>query len=151
MKYRLAVKIMPVIVVVAIMAATPYFINRGTGGQSDSGQTVMPDVRSTFQTRQTYYKWQDDTGQWHMGDEVPEGVAAIAVEIDTAANILQPLKTATEKPQQEVPAPSETVPQAPGVAPLTVNPADIPGLLDDTQKVKALLENRTQQLQRSTE
>ncbi|MAK91219.1 MAG: hypothetical protein CMI08_08785 [Oceanospirillaceae bacterium] len=143
MKYRLALKLLPLFVVLAIMVATPYVMKGGFS--MDSVPEIIPDVLSTTQTRQTYYKWQDASGQWHMGDEVPEGVNAVPVEIDTAANILKSVGLPEPAEQSKPEVAAEEPAPIPGV-PMTVNPADIPKLLQDTDKLKAMMEQRNKQI-----
>ena len=98
-----------------------------------------PELLSTEQTRQTYYKWQDSKGVWHFGDEVPEGVVAQAVGVDTAANVIQSVKVAAREETTEKKRQKEPEVNAPGL-PMTVNPADIPKLLDDAKGVQALVD-----------
>jgi len=143
MKSKIAVV---VIILVAALAA-PYFIKGPDGKPLLSLHNETDAQQSTEQTRQTFYKWQDDQGQWHFADEVPAGVNAVAVEVDTAANVLQsvtlPAEVAAEKPQPEAPAEVS----APSVLPMTVDPAAIPKLIDDAKNIQTLLDERSRKQQ----
>ncbi len=134
-------KIAFMLFILGLAVAAPYFIN-GPDGKSLMSLDDKQELLSTEDTRQTYYKWQDKNGVWHFGDEVLEGVTAQAVDIDTAANIIQSVRlpqmdgedgSADKKQTQEPAAP------LPGL-PMTVNPADIPKLLDDAKGVQALVD-----------
>lgn len=105
-----------------------------------------PGTVSTETTRQTFYKWQDASGRWHMGDTVPDGVNAIAVDVDTAANILQGIKTPAAEDKEADPgilAPAQPLPGFP----MTVNPADVPKLIEQAKAVDGLMQQRQQQLE----
>ena len=94
-----------------------------------------PGTVSTEQTRQTFRKWQDANGQWHLGDEVPEGVQATDIHVDTAANIIQSVPV----PGREVVNESTADREQPGVLsgiPALLNPAEIPALIEQTQKAQ---------------
>lgn len=139
-------KIAFMLFILGLAVAAPYFI-KGPDGKPLMSFDDKQELLSTEDTRQTYYKWQDKDGVWHFGDEVPEGVTAQAVDIDTAANVIQSVKLpdkdgeadSGKKPQQEPAAPQ------PGL-PMTVNPADIPKLLDDAKGVQALVDQHKKEI-----
>lgn len=145
MKVKILLKILPLLIVVAIVSLTPYFMQR-MGGFGNSGDYSAPEpVISSEETRQTYYKWKDENGRWHMGDEVPEGAEVTAVEIDTAANIIQSIKTPAKaaEEKEEVEQPSAVMP---GI-PMTVNPKDVGKLIDDAKNIQTLLDERNQRME----
>lgn len=43
----------------------------------------------------TVYRWQDEQGQWHYGEQPPEGVAYEERTLDTDANLIQALPPAS--------------------------------------------------------
>jgi hypothetical protein len=139
-------KIAFMLFILGLAVAAPYFI-KGPDGKPLMSFDDKQELLSTEDTRQTYYKWQDKDGVWHFGDEVPEGITAQAVDIDTAANVIQSVKLpdkdseadSGKKPQQEPAAP------LPGL-PMTVNPADIPKLLDDAKGVQALVDQHKKEI-----
>lgn len=124
--------------VLGVAFATPYVMKRIQSG--DSGVSLSPYTPpvSSAQTRQTFYKWQDANGQWHFGNEAPEGVEAIPVNIDTAANILAPVATQEEKPTDaQLISPEPAIPDSP-----VVMPSQALELIDQAKQVKSMLESR---------
>jgi len=147
MKLKLIFRILPFIIILGAVLAMPYYLNYRSGG---SDNTAIQQL-SSEETRQTFYKWQDESGGWHMADEAPEGVNAIPVSVDTAANIIQSVKVtkpSTTAPQSDrkEDEPAEVSSPVPGL-PMTVNPADIPKLIDDAKNVKQMLEERNKNLE----
>jgi hypothetical protein len=121
----------------------PYLMSRYLNMGGD-GTPVMRDVISTEQTRQTFYKWQDDNGQWHFGDEPPEGVQAKAVSVDTAANILQPVAMAKKEPEKD--KEEELKPEKTTPLPMTVDPEGVKDMMDKAKDVQNLMNDRNEQL-----
>lgn len=121
------------------------------------GRPSFPELKrdlgteSTVKTRQTYYKWQDNEGNWHFGEQPPRDATLHEVKIDTAANIVQSVPTRQDKTPATKAAPqlsnTNTEVQAGIGLPLTVNPADIGKMVQDAHQVKALLHERNAQLQ----
>lgn len=130
----------------AVAVATPYLMRTYSGGSVPGVYSAPADVVSDNSSRQTFYKWQDASGQWHFGDDVPDGVNAVPVNVDTAANILAPVgqpKTentdagmTTISPQTEL-----TSPTLPVITPERASEA-----LKQAEQIKALMEQRTQYL-----
>ena len=123
--------------VLGVAIGTPYIMKKVNSGSS-SGLSAYTPPASTEQTRQTFYKWQDDTGQWHFGNEAPEGVTSKEVNIDTAANILAPVATKKEDTSDnELITPEPRVPDSP-----IVMPGQALELIDQAKQVKSILESR---------
>lgn len=100
--------------------------------------------QSTSSTRQSVLKWQDANGNWHFGDEAPEGVVVQTVEVDTAANILAPVAL----PQPEAEA-KQKAPTAPDIGGLPIaTPAKAIEALEQAKQVKAMMEQRNETLER---
>jgi len=132
---------------VAIMAATPYLMkNFGAIGGSEGISQIYSEAKnaeSTSSTRQTFFKWQDASGQWHFGDEVPEGVTGVPVNVDTAANILAPVST--PKPaQSQSNGLSSMNTSSPGLPVITPSKAE--EALRKAEELKTMMEQRTQYL-----
>ena len=144
MKVKIALMAVTLAVVLAVAVIAPYFI-KGPDGKP----LMSADKTLSYQgSRQTFYKWQDDKGMWHFSDEVPDGVQALPVEVDTAANIVQsvPVEKKAEEdaePAAEVAADQVSVPAG---FPMTVDPAAIPQLIKDAQNVQSLVDKRSQQI-----
>ena len=143
MKMKSKVRLGFMVLTIAAALMGPYLRSRYLN--SGNNQTYVPiNVISTDETRQTYYKWQDDNGQWHFGDEPPEGVTLHEVNIDTAANILQPVAVAkkdVEKPESKAAVPQKTLP-----LPMTVDPESVKDMMDKAENVQNLMNERNQQL-----
>ncbi len=123
--------------ILAVAIGTPYIMKKVNSGSS-SGLAAYTPPASTAQTRQTFYKWQDANGQWHFGSEVPEGVTAKEVNIDTAANILAPVATKKEEaPENELITPEPQIPDS-----SIVMPGQALELIDQAKQVKSMLESR---------
>lgn len=137
-------KIVYLSVFLLVMAMLPVLLMKRTGSLWPESQPD-PGVVSTEQTRQVFHKWQDKHGQWHFGEEVPEGVTAVAVEIDTAANVIQSVRAPSSAAVQEKKTRTEPAAAIPGL-PMTVNPADIPKLMDDARDIEQLLNQRQQSI-----
>jgi hypothetical protein len=124
--------------VLGVAFATPYVMKRIQSGDSGVSLSQYTPPASSTQTRQTFYKWQDANGQWHFGNEAPEGVEAIPVNIDTAANILAPVATQEEKPtDSQLISPEPAIPDSP-----VVMPSQALELIDQAKQVKSMLESR---------
>ncbi|ASP37798.1 hypothetical protein CHH28_03520 [Bacterioplanes sanyensis] len=120
----------------------PYLMSRYLN--MGSAPEMRPDVLSTESTRQTYFKWQDANGQWHFGDEPPEGVQVHSVNVDTAANILQPVAVAKKQPEADKKpddAPQKTLP-----LPMTVDPDGVKDMMEKAENVQNLMNERNEQL-----
>jgi len=126
----------------AVAIATPYVMKMASGQKT--GLEDVFSVKVPEQTRKTFYKWQDASGQWHFGDEVPEGVATVAVEVDTAANIMKPFDI-PEPEEKEVKPKAVESPELSAIPIIT--PERATEAFEKTDQVKALLENRDKQLQ----
>ncbi|WP_430460633.1 DUF4124 domain-containing protein [Thalassolituus sp. LLYu03] len=140
-------KITFMLLILAAACIAPFFI-KGPNGQPLMTLPQKDQQLSTEETRQTYYKWQDEKGQWHFGDDVPKDAKTVAVEIDTAANILQSVKMPVAEPVKPK-AKAQTTPSAiPGI-PMTVNPAEIPKLIEDAKNVQTMVDDRARQLEQT--
>ena len=99
--------------------------------------------QSSRSTRQTVLKWQDAQGRWHFGDEAPEGVNVHEVKVDTAANILAPVKVAAKE--------SENKPSAPAMPDMGGLPIATPTkaleAIEQANQVKAMMEKRNEALE----
>lgn len=137
------IKIAIMLLVLLILSSIP-FIWRSSLPTGGVVQSPMRDVISNAKTQQIFYKWQDEQGRWHMGDEPPEGVKLHPIEVDTAANILQPVVAPNRKTPEAVKSPESSVTLP---SPLTIRPEQVKTLLQDAQNVQQLMNERTQQIE----
>lgn len=95
------------LVVLVIAFITPAVMTGDFGPLNTMVQsTNYQPPQSSRSTRQTVLKWQDAQGRWHFGDEAPEGVNVHEVKVDTAANILAPVKVAAKESENKPSAPA---------------------------------------------
>ncbi len=127
-------------IVVGGAFAFPYVMKSQMGEQMEA---MIDTTLSTEQTRQTYYKWQDANGSWHFGEKPPAGANAIAVSIDTAANILAPVKApepkatlAKAEPKEDKIAPQDAF----------MNPAAAKQAMEDAKQLQEMLNQRTKDM-----
>lgn len=139
------IKIAIMLVVLLILSSLPFFW-RASLPANGVVSVPMRDVLSTSKTQQVFYKWQDDQGRWHMGDEPPEGVVLHAINVDTAANILQPVVVPNRKTPEAAKSPESSVTLP---SPLTIRPEQVKTLLQDAQNVQQLMNERTQQIEQT--
>lgn len=143
-------KILFLAVFLLVITTLPWLLTQ-RGGHWLPEITADRGTESTPTTRQTFYKWQDASGQWHFGEQAPEGVQAIVVNVDTAANIIQSVKAPAESAEPAAVISTEMINDnalpapLPGV-PFTVNPADIPQLLEQTKQLQQQMGQRQQQI-----
>lgn len=143
-------KILFLAVFLLVITTLPWLLMQ-RGGNWLPEITADRGTESTPSTRQTFYKWQDASGQWHFGEQAPEGVQAIVVNVDTAANIIQSVKAPAESAEPAAVISTEMINDnalpapLPGV-PFTVNPADIPQLLEQTKQLQQQMGQRQQQI-----
>jgi hypothetical protein len=123
--------------------ALPYFMKGPDGKPLMEMVPGLDTTLSTEQTRQTYYKWKDASGVWQFGDNPPEGVHKVAINIDTAANILQP--TSTPAPKQEKNTQLKADVPKPGTNAI-FNPAAAKQALDDAKALQGVMEDRVKSI-----
>jgi len=143
-----------IIGLLGLAMATPYIMQQtgvvpsvGSSSTGDILPSFSPDILSTNDTRQTFYKWQDAKGTWHFGDTPPKGTTAREVSVDTAANVLRPV-AAPEAPASDTKASAGASSIVP--LPMTVNPTQLSTLIDDAKKVQNLMDDRTKNIEAAT-
>lgn len=92
----------------------------------------------------TLYRWEDADGTPQYSNEPPVGVSYERVKVQPDANLIQAIKTESAHARKE----AETgVSEAPknGLSPLTVSPEETMQLLEDTQRLREVSEERLRQ------
>ncbi len=153
---------------VAILAAAiigPFFLKKPDGKpvmEMPTAQDFIPDKlfpggsdsgnNSVSSSGQTYYKWQDEHGQWHYGDQPPTTASKVStLQVDTNTNIIQSLKIepeekAVEEPQQA--SQPQKLPDRLTSGELSVDNAV--NALNDAILVRDMMESRNKQLKAIT-
>lgn len=94
------------------------------------------------------YRWKDQQGNWQFSDTPPENLAAETIQVSGHLNrdLAEP---APVEVQPEAASQSDTA--TPVASPLTAfSPEKVQKLMEDTQKVKELMENRDKYLNQQT-
>lgn len=97
-------------------------------------------------TQQSFYKWQDEQGQWYISDSAPEGVNALIVQVDTSANVIKSVKLPKE---EEVKKKAAVKAEISPFIPMTVNPAQVSDLMNQAKDVERLLQERDNQARKA--
>lgn len=134
--------IMLVVLVIAFITPAVMTGDFGPLNTMVQGTNYQPP-QSSRSTRQTVLKWQDAQGRWHFGDEAPEGANVHEVKVDTAANILAPVKVAAKESENKPSAPA--MPDMGGLPIAT--PAKAMEAIEQANQVKAMMEKRNEALE----
>lgn len=99
---------------------------------------------------QTFYKWQDEQGQWHYGDQPPTGSTKVStLQVDTNTNIIQSLKIEPEKTEETIePTQQKKLPERLTDGELSFENAT--NALKDAKLVRDMMESRNEQLKAIT-
>ena len=135
--------------------AVPFFINNQQGKPmlslpkpSELLPTTTSQVANPINpSSTTVYKWQDQQGGWHYGDEAPADTQNVAtLQVDSNTNVIQGLKVEPEA-KPEPAAPVAVAPPAGTNAASEVLSLDrVMNILNETRDVKASMEARNEQL-----
>ena len=101
------------VAILAVALIGPFFIDKPDGEpmmKMPTAKDFIPDQlipdggsdaiisNSPLPSNQTYYKWQDEQGQWHYGDQPPTSSNTVStLQVDTNTNIIQSLKIEPEE------------------------------------------------------
>lgn len=145
------------IVILGVAIGLPFFMDNKQGKPMLSLPSVdditpdIPDANTLTGGERVYYKWQDQYGQWHFGDEPPEGVKPIPVSVNVNANIIQ--STPVEEPEIEpVYGPEGAMPskggyQAPGSKDEVLTLDRALNIVNDAHAVKDMMNARNKALE----
>ncbi|MEO1575091.1 MAG: DUF4124 domain-containing protein [Pseudomonadota bacterium] len=84
------------------------------------------------------YRWQDASGQWHYGDEVPEGITSETIYVDPDASRMDPIEIRPRERETAGPALDGSV----------VNPLRAREILDEVTNARDQANERQQELTR---
>lgn len=148
---KLFVRLMALILVLAL--AGPFFIKGPDGNplmtvsgvrqgaetqwrrlKGDLGQAVGNENAGKVEM----VRWQDASGQWHFGDDAPEGVAAEKIYVDPDASRMDPIKIRPRRREQQ----ADSVVDGP-----IVNPLRAREIMDEVTATRDQLDQRQQALQ----
>jgi len=92
------------------------------------------------------FKWQDENGQWHFSDKpVDSAKQLIKTEVPDLVNTMEPLESGSN--DKESVSVGLKVPEGFQFSPTTVPLQDIPELIDEAKKARAMLEQRGKELE----
>ncbi|MEL6209511.1 MAG: DUF4124 domain-containing protein [Pseudomonadota bacterium] len=103
--------------------------------RGDVGQALGDENAGKVQM----HRWKDASGQWHYGDEVPDGVVSETIYIDPDASRMDPIEI---RPRQRESS-------GPGLEGPVVNPLRAKEILDDVTNARDQANERQEQLQRT--
>ena len=152
---------------VAILAAAligPFFLEKPDGEpimETPTAADFIPDklmpegANSSVSnipslSNQTFYKWQDEQGQWHYGDQPPVNSNKVStLQVDTNTNIIQSLKIEPEKTEETIePTQQKKLPDRLTDGELSFENAT--NALKDAKLVRDMMESRNDQLKAIT-
>jgi len=118
------------------------------GSSEEAGQPNDPLISSS----RTVFKWKDEHGVWHYGDQAPEQNATVStLNVDTNTNIIQSLKI---EPEVEIPPDTEAVTGA--ITPMPTKGEDFltmdraMNIMNDAKAVQGMMNSRNAQLKAIT-
>ena len=152
---------------VAILAAAligPFFLEKPDGQpimEMPTASDFIPDklmsdsgssegISSSSSSNQTFYKWQDEHGQWHYGDQAPTSSNKVStLQVDTNTNIIQSLKIEPEETEESVQTTQQKkLPERLTSGELSFENAS--NALNDAKLVRDMMESRNSQLKAIT-
>ena len=148
---------------IAILAAAligPYFIKKPDGNpimELPTAKDFIPDQLISDEkgsglsipsssSNQTFYKWQDEHGQWHYGDQPPASSSKVStLQVDTNTNIIQSLKVEPDiKEETTQTSQQKKLPDRLSNGELSMDNAV--NALNDAILVRDMMESRNEQL-----
>lgn len=98
---------------------------------------------SAMKTSSVLYRWQDEQGQWHFSDSPPEQqLESKADLLPELVNVLPAAEISTNNPKHTAKKPRIALPS-------TINPANIPKLIEQAKDVQGLMDQRNQQIDKA--
>jgi len=106
--------------------------------------------RATTSNEQTYFKWKDEKGAWHYGDQPPPGSQNVStLQVDTNVNIIQSVKIEPKTKAQPLQQKKEAiVPERLKNGGLSLENAM--NVMDDARAVSDIMNARNEQLKAMT-
>lgn len=93
------------------------------------------------------YRWQDENGQWHFSNIPPEqGDKTGADATVQVSQLPEAVNSIPPPPKMPASSASSAVSNPRVPAPTTVNPMDIPKLLEQAKNLQGLMDQRSQQI-----
>ena len=98
-----------------------------------------------------YYKWQDEQGQWHYGDQPPVDSSKVStLQVDTNTNIIQSLKIEPEV-KEDIPQEANQQQKLPDrLTSGELSMENAVNSINDALLVRDMMESRNQQLKALT-
>lgn len=120
----------------------------------DQPNAATPESAQSLgsQSTSTLYKWQDNSGRWHFGDQPPQGATKVQqMKYAPNANVMKP----TELPEPEIPSNTAGarggIPQGSGMPQGTTipgipNPQQVSELMNKVDAIKSQMNARNRAL-----
>lgn len=154
--------------VVAILAAAligPFFIKTPDGKpvmEMPTAKDFIPEKLFSSESdsnissplpsgKQSYYKWQDELGQWHYGDQPPSDSSKVStLQVDTNTNIIQSLKIEPEMTEDVPPEANQQQKLPDRLSNGELSMENALNSINDALLVRDMMESRNEQLKAIT-
>jgi hypothetical protein len=142
------------LVLVAIAFAGPMLMKKpdGTAFMAtpwESLNSAKEDANTN--TKQSFYKWQDDNGNWHYSDQPQVGKNTETITVNTNTNLIQGLRAEKEDVKVVEEKKLEAKEEAPSLSlPMTVPLEKVSKMLDDANNMQEIMDNRNKQIEQAS-
>lgn len=115
-------------------------------------KNLSADVTGTWKAtvgkveNKTYYKWQDENGEWHFGDRPPVGAEVVEAKLPGLTNIIQSVDTSEFFAAFQDKESSEAD-DTPSSLQTLLNPEEALQTLDKAKEARQMMEERNAQLE----
>jgi hypothetical protein len=148
-----------VVAMLAVALIGPYFIKKPDGNpvmEMPTAKDFIPDkllpgssnssvTNTSPSSSQTYYKWQDEQGQWHYGDQPPTTPNKVStLQVNPNTNIIQSLKIEPDTEESQQANQQKKLPDRLSRGELSFDNAV--NALNDAVLVRDMMESRNDQL-----
>lgn len=100
---------------------------------------------SNITSSQTFYKWQDENGQWHYSDKEFAAVNSEKVKVDTESNLIQGLRSKDEEDKEE--GKEKSFVSKVTTLPVSVSPEKVKDVFEDAEAARNAPQERLKQLE----
>jgi hypothetical protein len=107
---------------------------------SETNEAINPEEN----TDPKIYRWKDSNGQWQFSDTSPTHKTAEAINV--SGNLNKDLVATYVAPEESKEIPNTTDEASSTISPMTISPKEISKLMDDTNNIQQLMDDRAAKL-----
>jgi len=111
-----------------------------TTPSDDSDKQEFSNVSSS----QTFYKWQDENGQWHYSDKEFAAANSEKVSVNTESNLIQGLRKKEEEEEEDK---ENLLVSRVTALPVSVSPEKVKDVFEDAETVRDAPQERFKQIE----